>query len=321
MKYPMLLEAPLKNYIWGGTRLKTEYGRTTDFEVIAESWELSCHEDGESVILNGAFSGKALSAVVEQKPDFAGENSKKFKKFPLLVKLIDANDKLSVQVHPNDEYAYKNENGEYGKTEVWYIVDAVPDAKLIYGLKKDVTKQEFSEAIKDEKLADILNFVPVKKDDVFFIPSGLIHAICEGILICEIQQNSNTTYRAYDWGRRDKNGNSRELHIEHVVNVSKLTAESSTVDFALKKEKIGNNIYGVISECEYFKAYKYDIFDKIELECDGKSFHTLTFISGQGNIEYNGDSFEFSKGKTYFIPADLGKYLINGKCEFILSGV
>lgn len=314
------LEAPLKDYIWGGKKLKSEYNKETNFEIIAESWELSCHKDGESTIKNGEYKGETLFKVLADNKSFLGKNCDSFSKFPLLIKLIDANDKLSIQVHPDDSYANTYENGEYGKTEVWYIVDAEENAKLIYGFNKDLTKDEFKNAILNNTLSEVVNFVPVKKGDVFFIPAGLVHAICEGILICEIQQNSNTTYRVYDWGRVDANGNSRDLHIEKAIDVSKLEGETKT-DFSLIENNIGENTVATICECEYFSSYKYNISKEITLKCDESSFNTITFLSGNGQVKSSDNALFFKKGTTLFIPANTGDYSIFGKCEFILSKV
>lgn len=318
MKYPMLLKAPLKDYLWGGTQLKEAYGKESDLEKIAESWELSCHKNGTSGIVNGCHKGKSLQELLEEYPDYAGKNAEKFEKFPVLIKLIDACDKLSIQVHPEDLYAKENENGEYGKTEVWYIVDAKPDASLIYGFSKDVTKEEFENAINSNTLQDILNFVPVKKGDVFFIPAGTVHAICDGILICEIQQNSDTTYRVYDWGRVDKDGKGRPLHIQKALAVSNLNVSGQT-DFSIKRESFFGNQKGIIAECEYFKAYEYLVSQRLTLTACENSFQALTFLEGSGTILYHGEEFCFEKGQTYFIPADSGSYEICGNTTVILT--
>jgi mannose-6-phosphate isomerase len=318
--YIFKLKAPLKDYIWGGKKLKTHYNKETNLDIIAESWELSCHKDGESIIENGQFKGETLNKILLENKHFLGNNCDSFEKFPMLIKLIDANDKLSIQVHPDDHYANMFENGEYGKTEVWYIVDAEPNARLIYGFNKTISKDEFRNAIIKNTLSEVVNFVPVKKGDVFFIPAGLVHAICEGILICEIQQNSNTTYRVFDWGRLDNNGKSRQLHIEKAIDVSKLDTETQT-DFSLLKNKIGENTVAIISECKYFKSYKYDILNEITLNCDKNSFNTITFLEGLGEVYNNKNKVAFTKGTTLFIPANCGDYSIIGKCEFILSKI
>ena len=205
--YTLKLKPALKDYLWGGTRLKTEYKMETNLEKVAEAWVLSTHKDGAGIVLNGELEGKTLTeAVAAFGTDCLGENGKKFSYFPILIKLIDAKDDLSVQVHPDDEYALRVE-GEYGKTEMWYIVDCEEGATLYYGFKEEISKEQFRAKIADNTITDVLNKVPVKKGDVFFIPSGTIHAIGKGILIAEIQQNSNTTYRVSDYGRLGADGN------------------------------------------------------------------------------------------------------------------
>ena len=217
IKYPMLLDAPCKDYLWGGNRLREEYGKVSDKDKIAESWELSCHKDGESVIANGELAGKTLTQYIEEQGKAVlGKNCEKFENFPILIKLIDAKDNLSVQVHPNNEYAMRVE-GEYGKTEMWYIVDCDPGAELIYGFKGEISRDEFKERIANNTLLEVTNNVPVHKGDVFFIEAGTLHAIGKGILIAEIQQNSNTTYRVYDYGRVGADGKPRQLHVEKAV--------------------------------------------------------------------------------------------------------
>ena len=217
---PLRLNSPLKDYIWGGTRLKTEFGKSTSLERVAESWELSCHKDGPSLIENGDFAGKTLPEYIKiQGKSVLGTNCEKFDYFPILIKLIDAQDNLSVQVHPDNNYALRVE-GEYGKTEMWYIVDCAEGASLIYGFDHEISAEEFARRIQDNTLLNVCNIVPVKKGDVFFIEAGTIHAIGKGILIAEIQQNSNTTYRVYDYGRVGADGNPRQLHIEKAKEVT-----------------------------------------------------------------------------------------------------
>ena len=211
---PIKLAPAFKDYLWGGTKLKTEFDKKSDLQKVAESWELSTHKDGQSIVANGEFKGLTLSEYIEKNGrECIGKNAMAFEFFPILIKFIDAADNLSVQVHPSDEYALSNE-GEYGKTEMWYVLDCEKDAFLYYGLNREITKEEFAERIKENMLLEVLNKVKVNKGDVFFINSGTIHAIGKGIVICEIQQNSNTTYRVYDYDRRDKNGNTRELHVK-----------------------------------------------------------------------------------------------------------
>ena len=217
---PVKLTPAFKDNIWGGTRLKTEYNKHTDMKIVAESWELSTHKDGESRINGGEYDGLKLSEYIEKiGKDKLGKRALEFNYFPLLIKFIDAKNNLSIQVHPDDEYALKHE-GEYGKTEMWYIMDAEKGSYLYYGFNRSITKEEYEKRISDNTLLEVLNKVEVKKGDMFFIPSGTVHAIGSGILICEIQQNSNTTYRVYDYDRRDANGNPRQLHIKQAIDVS-----------------------------------------------------------------------------------------------------
>ena len=195
---PVLLKPAFKDYLWGGTRLRTEYGKDCGLDRIAESWELSAHKDGQSVVASGDLSGKTLTDYIDAcGKEILGSRGTAFEKFPILIKFIDAKQKLSVQVHPDDEYALANE-GEYGKTEVWYVLSADEGAALYYGFNRKITKDEFLARISDNTVEDVLNRVEAKPGDVFFIKPGTGHAIGEGLLICEIQQNSNTTYRVYD---------------------------------------------------------------------------------------------------------------------------
>ena len=200
------LKPACKDYLWGGHRLVDEFHVDYDGPVCAEAWELSCHPDGPSVIENGPFAGKTLAEYIKAKgQQVLGTHCRRFREFPILTKFIDAKDNLSIQVHPGNRYALSHE-GQYGKTEMWYVIDAEPGAFLYYGFKKEISKEEFRERIENNTLLEVLNAVPVKKGDALFIESGTIHAIGKGILIAEIQQNSNVTYRVYDYGRVGKIG-------------------------------------------------------------------------------------------------------------------
>ena len=285
-----------KDYIWGGEKLKKKYGKQTDKTPCAESWELSFHKDGLTRLANG----KTLAETVTERD--LGENVKDFPFFPVLIKFIDAKDNLSVQVHPSDEYALKHENS-FGKTEMWYIVEAEEGAGIYLGFNRDVTKEEYETAIKENRLTELLNFYEVKAGECYFIQSGTIHAIGKGCLICEIQQNSNLTYRVYDYGRKDKNGNERELHIEKALQVTKLTKHKNT---PLMSDMLGVS--------KYFTVKKLCIKNEV-LQADDKSFQCLTCIKGQGEI--NGQAMRM--GDSFFIPANVGEYTLKGKMEIILT--
>ena len=214
------LKPACKDYLWGGHRLVDEYNVDYDGEILAEAWELSCHPDGPSMIMNGPYEGKSLREYLDiVGMEALGTHCRRFREFPILTKFIDARDNLSIQVHPNNGFALQNE-GQYGKTEMWYVLDAEEGAFLYYGFKREITREEFARRIEENTLLEVLNAVPVKKGDVLFIESGTLHAIGKGILIAEIQQNSNVTYRVYDYGRVGKDGKKRDLHIEKALAVT-----------------------------------------------------------------------------------------------------
>lgn len=305
--YTLKLKPALKDYLWGGTRLKTEYKMESDLEKVAEAWVLSTHKDGAGIVLNGELAGKTLTEAVEVfGADCLGENGKKFSYFPILIKLIDAKDDLSVQVHPDDEYALKVE-GEYGKTEMWYIVDCEPGATLYYGFKEEITKDEFRAKIADNTITEVLNKVPVKKGDVYFIPSGTIHAIGSGILIAEIQQNSNTTYRVSDYGRLGADGKPRPLHIDKAVEVTNLT-----------KPPVQSNLpEGVLADCEYFNVKIFNTDDVKKIKVDNSSFSALLCLEGEVTF----DGVTLKKGDCAFVPANRGEITFEGSATVIESRV
>lgn len=282
---PILLTPILKDYIWGGTRLKTEYGFESDEEKVAEAWMLSSHKDGKNIDAE----------------------------MPILVKLIDACDKLSVQVHPNDEYAYRVEN-EPGKTEMWYIVDCEENACLIYGFKKEISKEEFERRIRENTLDEVMNYVPVRRGDVFFIPSGTLHAIGAGILIAEIQQSSNTTYRVSDYGRLGADGKPRQLHVEKALDVTE------TVPPAVPYGQIGEvdeypfGKVRTLSECQYFSAYEIDLDGKFEVAPE--NFLHVLVLDGVLTV---GD-IKAGKGGSIYVPAK-HKITFKGKAKVIVSTV
>ena len=308
---PIKLIPAIKDYLWGGRKLIDEYNKKTDLSCAAESWELSTHPDGESVIADGHFKGLTLSQYFEQNGrDCIGKNALAFDFFPILIKLIDAKGNLSIQVHPDDEYALKNEH-EYGKTEMWYIVDCNEGAYLYYGLKHEITKAEFEERIKNNTLLEILNKVPVHKGDVFFIPSGTVHAICEGILICEIQQNSNTTYRVYDYNRIGADGKPRELHIQKAVEVSSLTPPPD-----IQKPK-GNTLVS----CKYFTVDHVMCKGNLKTPTKPDSFLSVIVLDGSGELSLCGNKSDLKKGDSIFIPAQDNEIQFIGDMDLILSYV
>jgi mannose-6-phosphate isomerase len=317
--YPLLLKAPIKDYLWGGTKLKTDFGFETEKEIAAEAWMLSCHKDGMNIVLNGEHKGKTLNEVLEIWGESAlGNNAEKFSYFPILIKLIDAKQKLSVQVHPDDEYALANE-GEFGKTEMWYIVDCEPDAKLAYGFKKNINKAQFEKRIKDNTLDEVINYVPVKKGDVFFIEAGTLHAIGEGILIAEVQQNSNTTCRVSDYGRVGADGKPRELHIDKALEVTNL--KTPNIPYGDIGRVIVNNKNTIkeLAVCDKFFANLLELNTQIELYSP-ESFVSLIVLDGNVSIKWSDSEIIAKKGDSVFVPACL-KAVLSGQAEILYSCV
>ena len=321
MKYPMKLIAPLKDYLWGGTRLRDEYGKDTQLTKVAESWELACHKDGMSVIANGVAAGQTLADwLAEAGAGALGTKAAKFPYFPLLIKLIDAHDNLSVQVHPDDEYALRVE-GEYGKTEMWYIVDAASGAELLYGFQHEITKEEFRRRIEDNRLLDVVRRVPVKKGDVFFIPAGTLHAIGKGILICEIQQNSNTTYRVYDYGRIGTDGRPRDLHIEKALEVTHLAPVTQHAASAPPIDIIAGAEVRLLAACDFFTVYHLAVKGTCALYAGADSFQCLTVLDGSLMLHSNREELCVQRGASVFLPAGLGHYELSGDGALILSKI
>lgn len=317
--YPLLLKPPVKDYLWGGTKLKEEYGLETDKAIAAEGWMLSCHKDGSGIVTNGEFKGKTLPEVLDIWGNAAiGKNAEKFSYFPILIKLIDAKQSLSVQVHPDNEYALRVEK-EYGKTEMWYVVDCDEGASLIYGFNKEATKEEFAKRINDNTLTEICNYVPVKKGDVFFISAGTLHAIGGGILIAEVQQNSNSTYRVYDFGRVGADGKPRELHIDKAIDVTRI--ERPTVPYG-NVGKVTDFEWGSereLASCELFTAKTLKLSGETEIYCK-ESFVSLVVLEGEITIKYEYGEIKAKKGGSIFIPADY-KTEVSGKAELLYSRV
>lgn len=315
------LIAPCKDYIWGGNRLREEYGKKLDSDKIAESWELSCHKDGQSVIENGEFAGKTLSEYIEAKgKGVLGSNCGRFEYFPILIKLIDAKDNLSVQVHPSNDYALRVE-GEYGKTEMWYIVDCAEGAELLYGFKHEISKEEFEERIRSNTLLEVTNNVPVHKGDVFFIESGTLHAIGKGILIAEIQQNSNTTYRIYDYGRVGADGKPRQLHVDKALDVTERIPPKYPTKAQGSPEKVEGGVRTLLRSCEYFNVNKLELDGTMALNAGEGSFNSLLVLDGEAVVSSSDGEMTARKGDSIFVTAGTGSYTVSGKGEIILTDI
>ena len=309
--YIMKLKPAFKDYLWGGTRLRDEFGLKTDLNPIAEGWMLSCHKDGNSTVANGEFKGLTLKETIDKcGAGILGSDAAAFENFPVLIKLIDAKQNLSVQVHHNDEYALKHEH-EYGKTEMWYVVDCEEGASLYYGFKDTLTRDEFKSAVDNNTLCDVLNQVPVKKGDCFFIEAGTVHAIGAGLLIAEIQQNSNTTYRVYDYGRVGADGKPRELHTEKALAVSVTAPPTAPVLHD------NDEVVSTLAECKYFTVKKLKVSGDIELFVDEKSFSSLLCVDGNALV---GD-ITVKAGECVFIPASFGSVIVSGNATLLETRV
>lgn len=314
------LTPAIKDNIWGGTRLSKEFEMVSFADRQAEAWVLSCHSDGESIIENTEFKGRTLSDVLANEgKNYLGTNCDKYEFFPLLIKLIDANDDLSIQVHPDDEYALKVE-GEYGKTEAWYIMDCDENAELIYGFKKDLTKDEFKKAIEENTLSEYVNRVKVKKGDVFFIQAGTLHAICKGILLAEVQQNSNTTYRVYDYGRL-QNGKPRQLHVEKALDVTCLKKSQADGKPMGEREDFGTYEKTLLVDCDLFTMSRLDVKESAKVIADSTSFVSLVALEGNGVVMHEDTCITLYKGESLFVPASYGEIEILGSVTVLESRV
>jgi mannose-6-phosphate isomerase len=314
--YPLTFEPTFRDYIWGGRNLETLFGRTLPPGIIAESWEISGHPSSTTCVDAGPLAGWPLPQVqallgeklVGRRPTWATSRSK----FPLLVKLLDANRRLSVQVHPPDAYARVHEGGELGKAEMWYVLYAKPGAELIYGLAQRTTPKAFRAALEADELSPLLHRLPVKPGDAITVPTGTLHALLEGIVVAEIQQNSDTTYRVYDWGRLGADGNPRPLHIDKALEVINFDMVRPQACRPVVIEEGGGVHRAELSRCPYF------VVEKIKLDrraayhgqCCGETFEIWGCMSGQVEVGWQGDPLPLSAIRFVLLPAALGDWTI-----------
>lgn len=315
MREPVFLRGVCKDYLWGGNRLKEAFGRDSGGRTTAESWELSCHPDGCSVVSGGRNDGMPLTELLGKygAEEILGKSCGCAERLPL-IKLIDAKEPLSVQVHPDDVYARAHGDAN-GKTEMWYVLDAEPGAELVYGVNRTLSQGEFAAHIENGTLEEILHYVPVKKGDVFFIPAGTLHAIGGGILIAEVQQSSNLTYRVYDYNRRDAEGNLRELHIEDALAVTKCTPGLREDSFPARTFPWGT--VQVLVHCPYFAVSHISVYRERSFETSGTSFTHLLILEGEGRLETSSGVYPLKKGSSVLLPAKMGHYCISGMMCFI----
>ena len=312
------LKPVCKDYLWGGNRLAKEFNKNTPYEITAESWEISANKNGKSIIKNGEYSRLNLEELFSKenlRKEIFGNKTINLKEFPILIKFIDANKNLSVQVHPDNEYARKYENS-LGKTEMWYIMDCNEDSKIVCGVNEDINKEQLEKIVRSGKIKEGLKYINVQKGDSILIKPGTIHAIMEGTLICEIQQNADLTYRVYDWDRVDKNGKSRELHIDKALDVINL----NNVPNKVQSEEIENQN---LVDCEFFKTDKIQVKDKYCDNSDQDTFITMNVVDGEGKVRSiaNNQEFIIRRGDSFLIPANLGEFEIVGNLTLLKSSL
>lgn len=319
---PFLLAPCFKDYIWGGDRLKNEYGKHTDISPLAESWECSTHPDGECRAASGVFKGSSLRTVLRDHPYLIGTHPGSGTESPVLIKLIDSREDLSVQVHPDDEYAREHEGGQAGKTEMWYVLDAAPGASVVYGFYEDVTKEQLRRGIRDGSIVSLLRRVPVRRDDVLFVPPGMVHAIGKGCIIAEIQTASNLTYRLYDYDRTDAAGRRRELHVDKALDVSIMTAVSEPSQPMRVLRYSPGFATELLGRCRYFQVERIlvsaDETSPVRMATGHTSFAVFLCADGKGAAAgEDGELFGISRGDTFFVPADSDEFRLFGKLSLI----
>lgn len=310
MNKPFLLRPAGKDYLWGGNRLNDEFAKGIDMTPLAETWECSTHPDGTSRIEGGQHDGRLLSNVLREHPEYLGTHPRTKDELPILIKLIDAKRDLSVQVHPDDDYAREHENGSLGKTEMWYVLDATKDASLIYGFHHDMDRETLRRSLEAGTVEKYLQKVPIRKNDVFYIEAGMVHAIGAGALIAEIQESSNLTYRMYDYNRTDKNGKPRELHIEKALEVANLKGSASPRQPMRVLKYRPGCASELLCRCKYFQVERLIVNTEVcrkmvDMQTGPNSFEVLLCTDGCGVLfGTDGEALNFFRGDCIFLPAD-----------------
>ncbi len=320
---PFLLKPAGKDYLWGGRRLNDDFAKEIDMDPLAETWECSTHPDGPSLVASGEHNGQTLPAVLKAHPEYLGTHSSSRGNLPILIKLIDAKADLSIQVHPDDEYAMTHENGSLGKTEMWYVMDADRDASLIYGLNHTADRETFRRSIARGTVMRYLQKVPIKKDDVFYIKAGTIHAIGAGALVAEVQESSNITYRIYDYNRTDKSGRKRQLHIDQALAVADLNASATPRQVLRVLRYRPGCATEFLCRCKYFQVERMlinteRIREMVSFHTTDLSFEVLLCLDGCGSISFGVDEIiHFFRGDCIFVPADCVPLKLHGNAQFL----
>ena len=321
MREPIFLRPTGKDYLWGGSRINDEFGKGIALEPLAETWECSTHPDGPSFAVGGEFDGQSLAEILKAHPEYLGTHPERGEGLPILIKFIDARRNLSVQVHPTDDFAAAHENGQRGKTEMWYVLDAAKDAKLVYGLRHDTDAEALRESIENGTVEKHLQTVPIGKNDVFFIEAGTIHAIGAGALIAEIQQSSNLTYRLYDYDRVDKNGHKRPLHVQKALaaaNLRSSTAPRQPMRVLRYRPGCASEL---LCRCRYFEVYRMLVNterrQKVAYRADAMSFRVLLCVDGCGTVSFCNSASNIYKGDCLFLPADSVELSLHGQLQLL----
>lgn len=315
--YPLQFNPEMKERVWGGRALE-QFGLQLPDGPIGEGWMIADHPNGTTKVANGELAGFGLDEVREKYgATLFGTKSLSLpsNRFPLLIKLLDCNDDLSVQVHPDNDYPELPE-GELGKTEMWYVLDAKPGAKIIYGLKAGIDRDSFARGIAEGRIMDCLQEVEVSAGDSFYIPAGTVHALCAGVLVAEIQQNSDTTYRLYDYDRPGLDGKPRELHIEHSLNVTVYGDSGAT---RLKTNASAPNEWLRLASSPYFVVEKGTANGSWKLATSPESFAIIVVCDGSGTLMWDGGSLDVGRGDCFLLPASLGSYSLNGQLTVLRS--
>ena len=312
MSEPLFLQSVMHEKIWGGTKLRDEFGYEIPSDKVGEYWAISAHPHGVSTIKNGRFAGTGLDQLYAEHRELFGNSSEPV--FPLLTKILDANDWLSVQVHPDDHYAMEHE-GELGKTECWYVIAAEEGAEIIYGHNAK-SREELRQQIEKKEWDKLLTKVPVKAGDFFYVPSGTMHAIGSGILILETQQSSDTTYRVYDFDRKDAKGNLRELHLEKSIDVLNIGAPANSRPVTLKADDLTSTL---LVASDFFAVYKWEVSGKVDIEKTA-AYLLVSVLAGQGVLTVDGETYPIAKGDHFILPSDVEAWTFEGQdLEMIVS--
>ena len=321
-EYPFLLKPVGKDYLWGGNRLNDDFSKNLPISPLAETWECSTHEAGVCKVGSGEFEGRSLKDVLKEYPEMLGRHANEKGELPILVKLIDAQEDLSLQVHPDDEYAAANENGSLGKTEMWYVLYAAPGSEIIYGFKENTSKEEVSRALAEGRFEELIQRVPIEKDQVFFVPPGTVHAVGKGALLAEVQESSDVTYRIYDYDRLSKDGKKRDLHIEKALEVMDYrAAESPRQPIRVLKYTMGS-ASEILNRCKYFQTERllmntercrqYMSFPQLK-----ETFQVLLCTDGCGVLHAGDVTLDIFRGDCIFVPAGDKTMKLHGMAQFL----